>query len=138
MGALEVGGAQGGADEGEEGAEDAVGVEVGDGGEAFGEGGVDAGDGGFPVVADARVEAGFEEVHEVRGDRGVGAEGGGDERLGEHEAALAEVLGEGAEDDHLAPGEAGGDDEFVEPVGFGFAGPGGAEGVLEADAELRH
>ena len=54
------------------------------------------------------VEARLEERDEVGGDRGVGDEGVLEVGLAERRLRLAEVLGDGAQDDDLAPGQPGG------------------------------
>lgn len=75
-------------------------------------------------------------LDEAAGDAGVGGERRLDVVLRERRAGLAEVLRHGAQDDHLAPREAGGEHERIEAVGLGPAVPDGPEGLLEALADV--
>ena len=74
----------------------------------------------------ARVELRGEIGDEARRDIGVAGQRVGDIALGIGRAGLAQIAAEGAQQGGLAPGEAGGEHELVEAVGFGEA------------AELRH
>ena len=66
---------------------------------------------------------------------GVGDQRGLDVVLREGRPGLAQVLRDGAQDDDLAPGEPGPEDERVEAVGLGLAVPHRADRVLEQLAQ---
>ena len=88
-----------------------------------------------PVAGDAVEEVGVEpdgeQVDELAGDLGLGHQGRLDILLAEGRPGLTEVLGHGAQDDDLAPGEPGTEDERVEAVRLDPAVPdrGHAEGA---------
>ena len=77
------------------------------------------------------VEPRLEQLDERRGERHVGDERTDDVLLAEGRAGLAQVLGHGAQDHDLAPGEAGAEDQRVEAVALGAPVPDRVERVLE-------
>ena len=130
--------AQGGLHDREVGPQDPVVVEAGD----VVEGAVDAvldlvrlGDPGLAVggehAAAAGVEPRLEQRDEGSGDVDVLLERVLDVVLGEGRAALAHVLRVGTQHGRLPPGQAGGEDEGVEPVDLVVPLPDGVDAVLE-------
>ncbi len=137
--AHEVVGAQGGGDQRQQAAQDAVGVQAGDvvdhlvdlGDERVGA----AGSGG---LGRARVEPGLEQPDQGGGDLGVAEHRVLDVVLAVGGAGLAQVLGVGAQHGGLPPVQSGQQHQRVEPVDLGFAPPGRGERVLEPGAHLVH
>ena len=83
-----------------------------------------------------RVEARLEQLHQVAGDVDVVAQRVLDVVLRERRAALAHVLGVGAQQRRLAPGQPGREDERVEAVALVVAVPHRRDGVLEQLARV--
>lgn len=135
-GVLEEVGPQGRLDEVQEGAQDAVLVQRDDLVEGAGELLDDALGQLQRAQLVAGAQAGLEEVDQQAGGVGVVAERVLHVVLGERAARLAQVLGVGAQHHRLAPGQPGGQDQAVEAVVLGLAGPGGREGLLDALAGL--
>ncbi len=133
---LEEVGPQGGLDEVQEGAQDAVLVQRDDLVQRAVQLLQDALGQLQRALLVAGAEPGLEEVHQQAGGVGVVAERVLHVVLGERGARLAQVLGVRAQHHRLAPGQPGGQDEVVEAVVLGQAGPGGGEGLLEAVAGL--
>ncbi len=77
------------------------------------------------------VEPRLEQVDERRGEGGVGDERADDVLLAEGRPGLAQVLGDRPQDDDLAPGEPGAEDQGVEAVALGAPVPHRGERVLE-------
>ena len=134
---LEVVGAQGAADVGEVGPQDAVVVEADHVVEGRGELLLDDLDprgtrlGVAGQVALARVEAGLEEVDEQPGDVDVAAERALDVVEREGRVALLHVLRVGAQHGRLAPRQPGAEHQRVEAVGLVVAVPDRAQRVGE-------
>ncbi len=83
-----------------------------------------------------RVEAQIEQLHQLAGDIRMAAQRIGDVGLGETEADLLQVARVGTQHRHFTPVQARADDQAVEGIGFGFAGPDLLEGFDEALAHF--
>ena len=94
-----------------------------------------AGDLGLALMAGARVEARLEQLHQQPRQQRIAREGLFDVGLRERHADLQQVLAVAAQHRHLAPGQAGRDDQPVEAVVLGIAAPELQEGLLEGMAD---
>ena len=83
------------------------------------------------IVRLVRVEAGAEQVDQHRGDVRVGDEHLLDVAVAEGRAGLAQIARDPAQHRHLAPGQAGAQDEPVVAVVLDLAAPGPDEGLAE-------
>ena len=83
------------------------------------------------VAERAGIEVVAEELDEEARDGGMARQRLLDVGLAEGHADLAEVLGVGAQDDHLVPFELGAEDQAIEAVVLGLAVPDADERVLE-------
>ena len=111
--------AQGGIDQVDEAAQDAVVVEAGDGVEGLLDLGMFLGHALLALAGwHARVELGREIGEEARRDVGMAGQRVGDIALGIGCAGLAQIAAEGPQQGGLTPAEAGDQHELVEPVGF--------------------
>ena len=123
-------------DHSDEGAQDPVLVQARDGLQA---GGDCVGDLLLGAVASpsrtgcraVRVEPGLEQLDQLGRERGVGHECGLLVLDAERGPDLSQVPGDRAQDDHLPPVQAGGEDEGVQGVALGAARPDGDERLLE-------
>ena len=132
---LEVVGPQGGLDDGQKLAQDAVFVEVGDGVE----GGVYFFDKRFAAGAATDflrgIEARLEQRNQLCGERRVMRQRLLHVGLAEGEGGLLHVLGVGAQHGNLAPAEAGEQGQPVEVVVLDLAAPHALEGFVEQRAD---
>ena len=128
---LVVVGAQGGVDQRQVGPQDPVGVQAGHlvelAADLLGDGLAALGRAALPV----RVEPGLEQPDQQPGDGRVGAQHPLHVVLAEAHPALAQVLRVGAQQGHLAPGQARHQHQGVEPVVLGLAVPQRGQRLLE-------
>ena len=128
---LVVAGPQGGVDQRQVGAEDPVVVEADHlvelAADLLGDGLAALGDAALP----GRVEPGLEQPDQQPGERAVRPQHALHVVLAEPHPALAQVLGAGAQQGHLAPGQARRQHQRVEPVVLGLALPQRGQRVLE-------
>ena len=134
-GVLEKIGAQGGFDQVDEPAQDAVFIEAVHRIQAAVERLQDTGGVCLGPIGPRRVEHGLEQGDDLAGQGRVVGQGLLHVGLGKRDTRLAQIFAIGPEDDHLAPGEPGAQHQAVEPVALHVAAPDAAEGVVKVPAD---